>query len=153
MSCSPPFPYVAGVVGLLTTLAACTGQAPGRDPAVPVKAEPATATPTLDGVRRKGFVQCGVSTGIAGFSAPDKDGAWRGLDVDVCRAIAAAVLGNASKVRFTPLSTAQRFTALQTGEIDVLTRNTTISFLRVVLAVFVFPVIYLYVGCSFMVVV
>src|SRR5580765_2778772 len=66
-----------------------------------------TASSTLDGVRRKGFVQCGVSTGIAGFSAPDKQGQWRGLDVDVCRAIAAAGLGDATKVRFTPLTAAQ----------------------------------------------
>src|SRR5262245_22121793 len=90
----------------------------------------ATATPTLDGVRRKGFVQCGVTTGVAGFSAPDAQGQWRGLDVDVCRAIAAAVLGDATKVRFTPLTAAQRFTALQTGEIDVLSRITTITFQR-----------------------
>jgi general L-amino acid transport system substrate-binding protein len=87
-----------------------------------------TTTPTLDGVRRKGFVQCGVTAGVAGFSAPEAQGQWRGLDVDVCRAIATAVLGNASKVRFTPLTAAQRFTALQTGEIDVLSRITTITF-------------------------
>ena len=60
-------------------------------------------TPTLDGVRRKHFVQCGVTTGVAGFATPDARGEWRGLDVDVCRAIAAAVLGDAKKVRFTPL--------------------------------------------------
>src|SRR6185295_1176675 len=70
-------------------------------------AHPATATPTLDGVRRKGFVQCGVTTGVAGFSAPDRQGEWRGLDVDVCRAIAAAVLGDARLVHFTPLTSAQ----------------------------------------------
>src|SRR5262245_55485518 len=73
----------------------------------------ATATPTLDGVRRKKFVQCGVTTGVAGFSTPDAQGEWRGLDVDVCRAIAAAVLGDAKQVRFTPLTSAQRFAALQ----------------------------------------
>ena len=89
-----------------------------------------SATPTLDGVRRKGFVQCGVSTGIAGFSTADARGQWRGLDVDVCRAVAAAVLGDAAKVRFTPLTSPQRFTALQTGEIDVLSRVTTITFQR-----------------------
>jgi general L-amino acid transport system substrate-binding protein len=89
-----------------------------------------SATPTLDGVRRKGFVQCGVTTGVAGFSVTDAQGEWRGIDVDVCRAIAAAVLGDAAKVRFSPLTSPQRFTALQTGEIDVLSRVTTITFQR-----------------------
>jgi len=80
---------------------------------------------TLDAVRAKGFVQCGVNTGLAGFSQPDSKGEWRGLDVDLCRAVAAAVFGDATKVRFTPLTAQQRFTALQSGEIDVLSRNTT----------------------------
>jgi len=80
---------------------------------------------TLDAVRAKGFVQCGVNTGLAGFSQPDSKGEWRGLDVDLCRAVAAAVFGDASKVRFTPLTAQQRFTALQSGEIDILSRNTT----------------------------
>jgi general L-amino acid transport system substrate-binding protein len=86
---------------------------------------PAWAQSTLEGVRKKGFVQCGISTGIAGFSAPDSKGAWRGIDVDMCRAIGAAVLGDAAKVRYTPLTTQQRFTAIQSGEVDVLARNTT----------------------------
>ncbi len=80
---------------------------------------------TLDDVRSKGFVQCGVSQGLAGFLNPDEQGNWTGLDVDVCRAVAAAVLGDAGKVKFTPLSAKERFTALQSGEIDVLSRNTT----------------------------
>jgi len=80
---------------------------------------------TLDAVRAKGFVQCGVNTGLAGFSQPDSKGEWRGLDVDLCRAVAAAVFGDATKVRFTPLTAQQRFTALQSGEIDILSRNTT----------------------------
>lgn len=109
------------------------------------------ATPTLDGVRRKGFVQCGVSTGIAGFSTPDAQGQWRGLDVDVCRAIAAAVLGDAAKVRFAPLTAAQRFTALQTGEIDVLSRNTTITFQRDIQLGIEFPATNWYDGSSFLV--
>ena len=88
------------------------------------------ATPTLDGVRQKGFVQCGVSTGVAGFSATDAQGQWHGLDVDVCRAVAAAVLGDATRVRFTPLTSPQRFAALQAGEIDILSRITTITFQR-----------------------
>jgi general L-amino acid transport system substrate-binding protein len=114
-------------------------------------AHPATATPTLDGVRRKGFVQCGVTTGVAGFSAPDRQGQWRGLDVDVCRAIAAAVLGDATKVRFTPLGAAQRFTVLQTGEIDVLSRITTITFQRDVQLGIEFPATNWYDGTGFIV--
>ncbi|HVL36332.1 MAG TPA: amino acid ABC transporter substrate-binding protein [Burkholderiales bacterium] len=88
-------------------------------------AVPAWAQSTLDAVRSKGFVQCGVNTGLAGFSQPDSKGVWRGLDVDVCRAVAAAVFGDATRVRYTPLTAQQRFTALQSGEIDVLARNTT----------------------------
>ena len=80
---------------------------------------------TLDAVKAKGFIQCGVSTGLAGFSAPDSQGVWKGLDVDMCRAVAAAVFGDAGKVHYTPLTAQQRFTALQSGEIDFLSRNTT----------------------------
>jgi general L-amino acid transport system substrate-binding protein len=88
-------------------------------------ASPVWGQSTLDAVRGKGFVQCGVNTGLAGFSLPDSKGLWRGLDVDLCRAVAAAVLGDANKVRYTPLTAQQRFTALQSGEVDVLARNTT----------------------------
>jgi general L-amino acid transport system substrate-binding protein len=109
------------------------------------------AASTLDGVRRKGYVHCGVSTGVAGFSATDARGNWRGLDVDVCRAIAAAVLGDASKVRYTPLTAAQRFTALQSGEIDVLSRNTTITFQRDVQLGIEFPAPNWYDGTGFIV--
>ncbi len=122
-----------------------------RPAAAHVRIDRASATPTLDGVRRKGFVQCGVSTGVAGFSAPDAHGDWRGVDVDVCRAIAAAVLGDATKVRFTPLTAAQRFTALQSGEIDVLSRITTITFQRDVQLGIEFPAINWYDGGGFMV--
>ena len=111
----------------------------------------ATATPTLDGVRRKGFVQCGVTTGVAGFSAPDAQGQWRGLDVDVCRAVAAAVLGDATKVRFTPLTAAQRFAALQSGEVDILSRVTTITFQRDVQLGLEFPATDWYDGTGFLV--
>jgi general L-amino acid transport system substrate-binding protein len=83
------------------------------------------AQSTLDSVRSKGFVQCGVNTGLAGFSQPDSKGVWRGIDADLCRAVAAAALGDARKVRFTPLTAQQRFTALQSGEVDILARNTT----------------------------
>jgi general L-amino acid transport system substrate-binding protein len=83
------------------------------------------ASETLDAVKSKGFVQCGVSTGLPGFSNPDEKGTWQGMDVDVCRSVAAAVLGDASKVKYIPLTAKERFTALQSGEIDILSRNTT----------------------------
>ncbi len=85
---------------------------------------------TLDSVKSKGYVQCGVSTGLPGFSNADKSGNWKGLDVDVCRAVAAATLGDANKVKFTPLTAKERFTALQSGEIDMLSRNTTWTLTR-----------------------
>jgi general L-amino acid transport system substrate-binding protein len=88
------------------------------------------AQSTLDAVKSKGYVQCGVNTGLAGFSQPDSKGVWKGLDVDLCRAVAAAVFGDAAKVRYTPLTTQQRFTALQSGEVDVLSRNTTWTITR-----------------------
>ncbi|SSW70689.1 Putative amino-acid ABC transporter-binding protein YhdW [Achromobacter veterisilvae] len=90
----------------------------------------AIAGPTLDAVKKRGYVRCGVSTGIQGFSAPDGKGAWHGLDVDMCRAIAAAVFNDAAKYRLTPLTTQARFTALQSGEVDVLTRNVTPTMAR-----------------------
>jgi general L-amino acid transport system substrate-binding protein len=80
---------------------------------------------TLEDVKKRGTLSCGVSTGLAGFSQKDEKGAWSGLDVDVCRAVAAAVLGDADKVQYKPLTAKERFTALQSGEIDMLSRNTT----------------------------
>jgi general L-amino acid transport system substrate-binding protein len=85
----------------------------------------AASAATLDDVKGKGFVQCGVSTGLAGFSAPDDAGDWKGIDVDLCRGVAAAIFKDASAVKYSPLSAKERFTALQSGEIDVLSRNTT----------------------------
>ncbi|MCQ9615493.1 amino acid ABC transporter substrate-binding protein [Paenalcaligenes niemegkensis] len=90
----------------------------------------AFAGETFESVRGKGFVQCGVSTGIPGFSLADSKGEWTGIDVDLCKGIAAAVFGDATKFKMTPLTTQQRFTALQSGEIDVLTRNTTATLTR-----------------------
>ena len=90
----------------------------------------AHAQSTLEAVTKKGFVQCGVNVGLAGFSQPDSQGVWKGLDVDLCRAVAAAVFGDATKVRYTPLTAQQRFTALQSGEVDVLSRNTTWTITR-----------------------
>ena len=85
----------------------------------------AHADETLDAVKAKGFVQCGVSQGLPGFSNPDDQGNWTGLDVDYCRAMASAIFNDADAVKFTPLSAKVRFTALTSGEIDVLARNTT----------------------------
>jgi general L-amino acid transport system substrate-binding protein len=80
---------------------------------------------TFDIVKARGTLICGVNTGLAGFAAPDSQGVWRGLDVDYCRAVAAAMFGDASKVRYVPTTAQNRFTALQSGEVDVLPRNTT----------------------------
>ncbi|MBF0355593.1 MAG: amino acid ABC transporter substrate-binding protein [Alphaproteobacteria bacterium] len=82
---------------------------------------------TFDAVKARGSLNCGVHTGLAGFGAPDDKGNWAGLDVDVCRAVAAALFGDAKKVKYVPLTTQQRFTALQSGEIDMLSRNTTLT--------------------------
>lgn len=85
---------------------------------------------TLDDVKAKGFVQCGVSTGLAGFSIANEKGEWTGFDVDFCRALASAIFNDPQKVKFTPLNATERFTALQSGEIDVLSRNTTWTMTR-----------------------
>ncbi|MEO5697927.1 MAG: amino acid ABC transporter substrate-binding protein [Burkholderiaceae bacterium] len=90
----------------------------------------AHAGKTLDQIKQRGEIICGVNTGLAGFSQADTNGKWTGLDVDVCRAIAAAVLGDANKVKWVPLTAQQRFTALQSGEIDILSRNTTWTLTR-----------------------
>ncbi len=127
---------VAGLAILI--LSACDGGSkPAATPAPLVKdaTNPAThfkAFPSkvLAAVRKRGFVACGVNPGLPGFAYPDYRGVWRGFDVDICRAVAAAVLGDASKVRFTPISAQDRFSALQKGEIDVLSRNTSWSYSR-----------------------
>lgn len=85
----------------------------------------AQAGATLDAIQKKGFIQCGVSDGLPGFSVPDATGKITGIDADVCRAVAAAVFGDATKVKFSQLNAKERFTALQSGEIDILSRNTT----------------------------
>src|SRR5437868_9896624 len=90
----------------------------------------AAAAAALDTVKQRGMLVCGVSTGFAGFSAPDSQGNYKGLDVDYCRALAAAVLGDAGKVRYVALTAQNRFTALQSGAIDVLYRNSTQTYLR-----------------------
>ena len=90
----------------------------------------ADAGQTLNAIKQKGFVQCGVSTGLAGFSNVDDAGNWSGIDVDLCRAVAAALFGDAKAVKYTALTAKERFTALQSGEVDVLSRNTTWTLAR-----------------------
>ncbi|TVR11827.1 MAG: amino acid ABC transporter substrate-binding protein [Salinarimonadaceae bacterium] len=114
-------------------------------------AAPAAMAGTLDDVKAKGFVQCGVHTGLAGFAAPDDAGNWTGFDVDMCRAVAAAVFGDASAVRYTPTNATERFTALQSGEIDMLARNTTWTLGRDTTLGFNFTGINFYDGQGFMI--
>ncbi|MBA5248515.1 MAG: amino acid ABC transporter substrate-binding protein [Gammaproteobacteria bacterium] len=85
---------------------------------------------TLSDVQTKGTLSCGVSTGLVGFSSTDSAGKWKGLDVDMCRAVAAATLGDANKVKFVPLTAKERFAALQSGEVDLLSRNATWTLTR-----------------------
>ncbi|HVJ51381.1 MAG TPA: amino acid ABC transporter substrate-binding protein [Aliidongia sp.] len=85
----------------------------------------AQAGQTLDNIKSKGQLVCGVSTGIAGYSVADSQGVFKGFDVDLCRALSSAIFGSPDKVKYVPLSTQQRFTALQSGEVDILSRNTT----------------------------
>jgi general L-amino acid transport system substrate-binding protein len=98
--------------------------------ALAVTALPAHAGKTLDAVKARGQVVCGVNVGLAGFSSADSNGAWTGMDVDVCKALAAAVLGDAAKVKYVPLNAQQRFTAVTSGEVDILSRNTTFTLSR-----------------------
>lgn len=86
---------------------------------------PAHAGKTIDAIKARGQLICGVNVGLAGFSAADSNGNWTGLDVDYCKAVAASLLGDATKVKWVPLTAQQRFTALQSGEVDILSRNTT----------------------------
>jgi general L-amino acid transport system substrate-binding protein len=100
---------LAGAVGVVAAL--ISGQAmAGKD---------------LDAIKARGTLICGVMEGTAGFAMPDSQGKWTGLDVDVCRAVAAAIFGDSEKVKYTPLTSQQRFTAIQSGEVDMLSNNTT----------------------------
>jgi len=112
---------------LLFALLLAPGPAFAQAPAQP--AQPAGAD-TLAAVRARGQLACGVSTGVAGLSQTDARGEWRGLDTDFCRAVAAAIFGDGNRVRFVPTTPQTRFTALQSGEVDLLSRNTTWSFAR-----------------------
>jgi general L-amino acid transport system substrate-binding protein len=102
----------------------------GGAAAVALSLGTAQAGETFDAVKAKGFVQCGVNTGLAGFGSPDDAGNWAGFDIDVCRAVAAAVFGDAEAVKYSPLNAKERFTALQSGEVDLLARNTTWTLTR-----------------------
>ena len=111
--------------------------------------EPVQAADTLDTVRSRGVLRCGVSEGLAGFSMRDTSGRWSGMDVDFCRAVAAAALGNAEQVSFTPLSAPNRFPALLSGRIDLLAHTTTWTFGREAGIGIEFPGIYFYDGQTF----
>ena len=108
--------YLAGVVSAVALLGAMNAQAASGD--------------TLASVKKKGYVQCGVNDGLPGFSSPNAKGVWEGMDVDACRAVAAAIFADASKVKYIPLGGKERFAALQSGEVDILSRNTTWTMTR-----------------------
>jgi len=111
----------------------------------------AFAGPTLDAIRQRGMLVCGVHTGLTGFSAPDNSGKYSGLDVDYCKALAAAILGSEDKVKYVPLTAQQRFTALQSGEVDILSRNTTWNSKRDTTMGSVFAGVWFYDGQAFVV--
>src|SRR6202045_2893668 len=111
----------------------------------------AQAGPTLDKVKQAGQISCGVPTGIAGFAAPDSQGRWAGFDVDVCKALSAAIFGSVDKVRYVPLTAQQRFTALQSGEVDLLSNNTTDTLQRDTALGLNFAPVVFYDGQGFMV--
>lgn len=111
----------------------------------------AQAGPTLDAIKQRGQLICGVNTGLGGFALPDSAGKWQGLDVDICRAVAAAIFGDAEKVKWVPTTAQQRFTALQTGEVDILSRNTTWTLSRDTQLGLNFAAVTFYDGQGFMV--
>ena len=86
--------------------------------------------PTVEAIKKRGTLNCGIDTGVPGFAAQDASGKWKGIDIDYCRALAAAVLGDPEKIKYTPTTAAARFTILQSGEIDVLIRDSTLTFTR-----------------------
>ena len=126
-----------GALLALSSIGPAAAQAPGQD--------------TLEVIRSRGQLVCGVSTAGVGLSLPDSQGIWRGVDADYCRAFAAAVLGSPDKLRFVPTTTQQRFTALQSGEVDVLARATTWTFSRDVTVGLSFAAVSMYDGQGFMV--
>ncbi len=133
-----------GAAALAATLAA---------PAFAQQPPPAAggAASTMDAIRARGTLICGVNTGLAGFAQPDSQGVWRGFDVDYCRAVALALFNDANRVRYVPTTTQNRFTALQSGEVDILSRNTTWTLSRDTSLGFDFAGINFYDGQGFMV--
>ena len=119
--------------------------------ALAVPALAAHAGPTLDAIKSKGVLRCGVNTGLLGFSAPDSQGKWTGIDADFCRAVATAILGDPNKVQYVPTNAQNRFTALQSGEVDMLSRNTTWTSSRDASLGSVFAGVLFYDGQGFMV--
>jgi general L-amino acid transport system substrate-binding protein len=117
--------------------------------AASVAATAASAQATLNAVKQRGTLQCGSNPGLAGFGVPDAQGNWTGLDVDYCRAVSAAIFNDPNKVRFIPLSAKDRFTALQSGEIDLLVRNSTATMSRDTSLGLDFPAINYYDGQGF----
>src|SRR6476660_2595890 len=126
---------LAAAVGLVTVMASGAALA-GKD---------------LDAIKARGSLICGVPTGIAGFAVADSQGKWVGLDVDVCRAVSTAIFGESEKVKYVPLTSQQRFTALQSGEVDLLSNNTTITLQRDTALGLDFTAITYYDGQGFMV--
>src|SRR4051812_18796354 len=114
-------------------------------------AAPAHAGPTLDKVKQAAGIVCGVQTGVAGFAQPDSQGKYSGFNVDICRAISAALFGEPDKVKYVPLTAQQRFTALQSGEVDLLSNNTTLTLQRDTELGFDFAPVVFYDGQGFMV--
>ncbi|WP_293676117.1 amino acid ABC transporter substrate-binding protein [uncultured Phenylobacterium sp.] len=156
---------LAGLGIVAALLSACTqpkpaDQAPAAVAPSPVPERKVTATdpgykpaksPTLDAVIKRGRLICGVHPGLPGFALPDARGAWRGFDVDVCRAVAAATLGDADKVKYVVIDAQDRFGALQKGQIDILSRNTSLTFARAAGLGLTFPVITYHDGQGFLV--
>jgi general L-amino acid transport system substrate-binding protein len=150
---------LAAMAVLAASLAACTppkpeAKAPEAAPAAKVSAQQpgykAAKSPTLEAVRKRGYVACGVHAGLPGFALKDARGEWRGFDVDICRAVATATLGDPSKVRFTVIDAQDRFGGLQEGQLDLLSRNTSQTFARDAGLGLTFPVITYYDGQGFL---
>ena len=128
--------YMAAGIAAATLLGAAGTAQAGKD---------------LDAIKARGQLICGVNTGVAGFAQADSQGKWVGLDVDVCRAVAAAVFGDSEKVKYVPTTAQQRFTALQSGEVDILARNTTVTLTRDTALGLDFTAVNYYDGQGFMV--
>lgn len=131
--------------------ALCAAIAFAAAPTAEAQTQQATGKATLVSVKERGWLQCGASTGVAGFSQPDSQGKWTGFDIDICRAVSAAVFGDADKTKYTPLTSQQRLIALQSGEIDMLSRTTTWTLQRDSASGLNFTVVTYYDGQGFLV--